>query len=255
MNLQDRGVRHHLGVAPTDERPFGPSPWDDPLSYPGPWPPASCRLLGDRLVDLPSVDDALAEGRHAVLAVGSNGSPAQLHRKLDLAGLPIDVPLLRVSVAGVVSAFSAWPAPYGALPTSACAAPGTSTRLVLNLLTDEQADALDHSEGGYHRRTLDPSQHPVVEVATGRAVPAVSCYVTGGDLLADPATGAPVALRPQAEVWAWLLDAVPGARHLCGDTPEAAVAALGTDRQRRSALAVLLIRAGATTAVRPVAAA
>jgi hypothetical protein len=241
-------------MAPIDDRPFGPSVWEDPLTYPGTWPPASCRLLGDRLVELPSVDAALDEGRHAVLAVGSNGSAAQLHRKLVAAGLPVDVPLLRVSVGGLVPAFAAWPAPYGSLPTSACAAPGASSDLVLNLVTDEQAAALDHSEGGYGRPTLDPATHPVAEVASRRVVAGVSCYVTGGDLLADPATGEPVVLRPQRELWAWLLETVPGAVELCGPTPEDAVAALATDRQRRSAFAVLLIRSGATTPVRPVAA-
>ena len=246
-------ARHHLPVTAIDERPFGPSPWEDPLSYPGPWPERSSRLVGDRLVDLTDVDEALAERRRAVLAVGSNGAPAQLHRKLVAAGLPVDVPLLRVSVGGLVPAFAAWPAPYGALPTSACAAPGASSELVLNLLTDEQVDALDRSEGGYGRPTLDPAAHPVVETATGATIPAVSCYVTGGDLLADPATGEPVTLRPQAELWSWLLEAVPGAAELCGRSPEEAVARLGADRQRRSAFAVLLIRAGATTPVRPVA--
>jgi hypothetical protein len=170
------------------------------------------------------------------------------------AGLPVDVPLLRVSVGGLVPAHAAWPAPYGALPTSACAAPGVSSDLVLNLVTDEQAAALDHSEGGYARPTLDPSAYPVIEAASGLVVPEVSCYVTGGDLLADPATGEPVPLRPQPELWSWLLEAIPGAVDLCGDTPGSAVAALAVDRQRRSAFAVLLIRAGATTPVRPVAA-
>lgn len=242
------------GRHPNDDRPFGPSVWDEPLSYPGAWPTTSCRLLGDRLVELPSVDEALAEGRHAVLAVGSNGSAAQLHRKLTAAGLPVDVPLLRVAVGGLVPAFAAWPAPYGALPTSACAAPGARSELVLDLVTDEQAAALDHSEGGYGRPTLDAEAHPVVESSSGRTVEGVSCYVTGGDLLADPATGEPVALRPQPELWAWLLDAIPGVADLCGSSPEEAVASLAADRQRRSAFAVLLIRAGATTPVRPPAA-
>lgn len=241
-------------MAPDDHRPFGPSVWEDPLSYPGDWPATSCRLRGDELVPLPSVEAVLAEGRHAVLAVGSNGSAAQLHRKLTAAGLPVDVPLLRVSVGGLAAAFAAWPAPYGALPTSACAAPGVASDLVLNLVTDEQVAALDHSEGGYGRPTLDPATHPVVEVATGLSIPAVSCYVTGGDLLADPATGEPVGLRPQPDLWGWLLDAIPGAVDLCGPTPEEAVARLSVDRQRRSAFAVLLIRAGATTPVRPVSA-
>lgn len=225
------------------------------MSYPGRWPAESCRLVGDRLVALGRVEDALAEDRRAVLAVGSNGAPAQLHRKLVAAGLPVDVPLLRVVAGDLVPVFVAWAAPYGALPTSACAAPGASSELVLNLLTDEQADALDRSEGGYGRPILDPSVHPVVEAATGVAVPAVSCYVTGSDLLADPATGEPVPLRPQPELWSWLLDTVPGVAGLCGDSPAAAVASLALDRQRRSAFAVLLIRAGATTPVRPLAAA
>ena len=125
---------------------------------------------------------------------------------------------------------------------------------MLNLVTDEQAAALDHSEGGYGRPTLDPSTHPVAEVASGLIVPDVSCYVTGGDLLADPATGEPVLLGSQGELWRWVLATIPGAVDLCGATPEEAVAALAVDRQRRSAFAVLLIRAGATTPVRPVAA-
>lgn len=234
-------------------RPFGPSPWEDPLSYPGPWPPASCRLVGDRLEPIGDLAAVLAEGRNPVLAVGSNGSPAQLHRKLTEASLPIDVPLLRVSVGGLLAAFAAWPASYGAIPTSACAAPGTSSELVLNLLTDEQAAALDRTEGGYHRAPLDPATHPVVEVASGSPIVGVSCYVTGGDLLVDPATGEPVPLRPQRDLWLWLLEAVPDLRRLCGDTPDEAVAALAGDRQRRSAFAVLLIRAHATIPVRPVA--
>jgi hypothetical protein len=132
-------------VTADDDRPFGPSPWEDPLSYPGPRPPASCRLVADRLepLDHAGMAATLAEGRRAVLAVGSNGSPAQLHRKLTAAAVPVDVPLLRVAVEGLVAAFAAWPAPYGSIPTSACAAPGTTSELILNLLTDEQVEALD----------------------------------------------------------------------------------------------------------------
>lgn len=233
--------------------PFGPSVWEDPLSYPGEWPARSCRLRGDDLVALDSVDAALAEGRHAVLAVGSNGSPAQLHRKLTAAGAAVDVPLLRVTVGGLVSAFTAWVARYGALATSATAVPGASSELVVGLLTDEQVAAIDRTEGGYDRPTLDPAAHPVVEATTGAPVPGVSCYVAAGELLADPATAEPVTLRPQAELWRWILATVPDARRLCGDTPEAAVAALAADAQRRSAFAVLLLRAGATTPVVPVA--
>lgn len=225
------------------------------MSYPGPWPDAACRLLGERLVPLDGGDvaAALGEGRHAVLAVGSNGSPAQLHRKLTAGGVVVDVPLLRVSVAGLVAAHTAWAAQYGSIPTSASAADGARSDLVLTLLTDEQAAAIDRTEGGYERRTLDPDRHPVVDAVTGATVRDVTCYVAGTELLADPANGAPVVLRPQGEVWTWLLDAIPGARRLLGDTPEAAVAALAADRQRRSALVVLLVRAGATTPVRPVA--
>lgn len=231
-------------MAPTDDRPFGPTPWEEPLSYPGPWPEATCRLLGDELVEAAPLDELLV-GRQAVLAVGSNGSPAQLHRKLRLAGLPVDVPLVRVVVEGVVPVFTAWAAPYGALPTSAVALGGRS-ELVVNLLTDEQAEALDRTEGGYARPTLDPAAHPVVEAATGAPIPEVSCYVAGGDALLDPATGEPVRLRAQRDLWEWLLADVPGVAALCGDRPEDAVAALAADQQRRTALSVLLIRAGAS---------
>jgi hypothetical protein len=88
-----------------------------------------------------------------VIAVGSNGSPAQLHRKL--AGRTgVLVPMTYVAVGGLVPGVSAHVSRPGYVPATPVLLPGATGRLVLLWLDDAQLAAVDATEPNYHRTAL-----------------------------------------------------------------------------------------------------
>jgi hypothetical protein len=141
------------------------APLDDPMSYPGRWPTAPFVIAHGTVRELES--DQLAEAvagatRFPVLAIGSNGSTAQLVRKFGAGaagsvavyGTPVTVPGLQTRPSAHVGRSGYWPFAPVRLDDS----PGPA---VLCLLTAAQRDALDATEPNYTRRRLDPAAHPV----------------------------------------------------------------------------------------------
>ena len=168
-------------------------------------------------------------GRTPVLAVGSNGSPAQLLAKLGAAVVPITM----AEVPGIGAGFSAHVSLPGYVPYVPVAAAGTR-RFPLLWLDDAQLTALDLTEPNYHRVAV----HRVSLAASGEAV--AGCWIYRGrwGALAIPPGNGPLPAASQADVFARLA-AVPWFAALvpeCRPDPLAAQGALAADATRRAAV-------------------
>ncbi len=96
------------------------------------------------------------DGRRPLLCYGANASPAVLARKL--APLPQEpLPLLRAELAGFDVVYSAHVSPYGAVPATLQASPGTTTPVFVAFASTEQEELLTATEPNYELRRLhDP---------------------------------------------------------------------------------------------------
>jgi hypothetical protein len=170
------------------------APLDDPLGYPGEVPDGPFLLDGDDVEVLDpglTLDAArdLASATQAVVAVGSNASPAQLARKFGgqpcrgiVVGLRVRVPNLQVLPSGHLSRTGYWPfAPARAVRPAA----SEPLDLVLCLLDDEQLSVLDATEPNYRRVPLSPDAHPV-RVAGGGAPATCWVYDSRHGVVDDP---------------------------------------------------------------------
>lgn len=203
-------------------------PWDDAfheraIAYPWSRPSGSYALEGERVLPLDAAavariggvaavadacgavhprradgDAARAPGeRFPLLAVGSNGAPSTLVRKF--AHLPADEQRLFV-VAGHLHDFDIGPAarltPYGSLPATPFASPGTAVRASVLWVTRAQLTALTWSELSYLVGWLAPVTFTPDEPDAATGLPAVTealIYVSRwGTLTGDD--GAPLAL-------------------------------------------------------------
>ncbi|GAA3159833.1 hypothetical protein GCM10010486_27360 [Nonomuraea roseoviolacea subsp. carminata] len=256
----------------THHRPESPAltrddPMAMPLTYPGLLPPGPGVLSGRQFLPLTGRDggwhvegspldawlaargEAPMRARHAVVAVGSNAAPAQLHRKFTRHRVPAVVPLTRVRVHGLAPGVSAHISRYGYIPAAPVAAPGVS-ELFVSWVDDRQLAALDRTEPNYRRRVLDPGAHPVsfdgpADPLEGPAGPleeagAVPCHVYDGlhGCLADEA-GRPVRLAPQRRLIGALLGASAELARVCGGTPEEFVVRVRDPRVRDTAQRLL----------------
>ncbi len=211
-----------------------------PLAYPGRPPHGSGLLDGDRFLavreragappgDWPLEDGVTLDGalrsrgrpvlaeRHPVLAVGSNGSPAQLRRKLadhDDALVPMTYAVVR----GLAPGVSAHVSRPGYIPAAPVLVPGAAARLVLVWLDDAQAEVIDRTEPNYRRVPL-PAAATVSPDGIGSTV-----YAGRHGCLADR-HGRPFRLAGQAELLAALLADLPGLGRLAGTADPAEFAA------------------------------
>ena len=182
---------------------FGAAPVDDPRSYPGRIPDYSYLLVGDAVHPLEAGStggllDALGdsllrlgaaplEQRRPVLFYGSNAAPAQLARKYGACSADGVVPALLGVVDGLDVVYSSHVSPYGAVPATLIASPGTSLSVHVGLLHDEQVRVLDQTEPNYHRRTL-PSRDYRASLGPGEALDSYTAYLSRhGVLLLDGA--------------------------------------------------------------------
>lgn len=229
-------------------------PIGHPLIYPGRLPGESGLLDGDhflalrrrtasdgwRLAGGGTLDGALRgrgrpvmADRRPVLAVGSNGSPAQLHRKL--AGRArVLVPMTYVTVGGLVSGVSAHVSRAGYVPAAPVLAPGATGRFVVLWLDEEQLPVVDATEPNYHRIPLPGSVSLDGGAGGGCAV-----YAGRHGCLVDR-RGRPFPLVDQAGLLAGLLDDLPELGRLAGaGGPEEFVARVRDDPGLREAVRVL----------------
>jgi hypothetical protein len=233
---------------------WGTAPAADPLSYPGtvtqepglltpdtwqPLTPRAGQRLGAWEASGAALDDLLRTygepgiaDRHPVLAVGSNGAPAQLRHKFARAQVPGAVPMTPAEVAGVGVGVSAHVGRAGYVPATAVHTPGTTSRLVVCWLTTPQLAAVDATEGAYWRVDLPPDRFPVT-LPSGERLPTCAAYVSKhGCLLEDDH---PRPLTTQRDLLTKLLAASTALRALLGDTPEEAVARAAADETTRTA--------------------
>ncbi|GHF50774.1 hypothetical protein GCM10010218_35400 [Streptomyces mashuensis] len=212
-----------------------------PLSYPGRPVTAPALLAGAELLPLRpgpggpgqwatdggGLDAVLAAlggapvaGRRAVLATGSNASPAQLAHKLTRAGLPALVPMVPVRVRGLAVGCSAHIGRHGYVATAPYPDPGASLSLVAGWFDPDQLAAVDATEFNYRRVGL-PDGGPVT-LPSGEPLPGgADVYVSRWGVLLDPADGLP---RPgggdQAALLTALLRGSARLRALLGPGPD-----------------------------------
>jgi hypothetical protein len=239
-------------------------PVADPLTYPGPLPAESGLLDGDRFLALRertgvppggwAVDDAttldemlrgrdapsLAD-RHPILAVGSNGSPAQLRRKL--AGrASVLLPLTYATVRGLVPGVSAHVSRPGYVPAAPVRVDGAIGRLVVLWPDDAQLSVIDATEPNYR---LLPVPGTVTVTLDGGA-PLAGCRLYAGrhGCLLDR-NGVPFPLTGQAELVTGLLADLPGLGRLTGARdPGDFAARLRRDAELREQVRLLWRREG-----------
>lgn len=177
---------------------LGPAPRDDALTYPGAVPPTSFLFTGEaiewigdaqepgRAPDPDWVRDQLhhrlaalgatsLDQRHAVMAYGSNRSPAQLRAKFAGSGVNPVVPVLRARVGGLSVAYSCHITRYGSVPATVVVDPGADTEVAVTFLDDAQRDLIDETEPVHERPVLDGDRHPL-RLADGSLVASYRCY-------------------------------------------------------------------------------
>lgn len=231
------GHTRRLGALGLARDPIG-----DPLVYPGRPPAESGLLAGDRFLTLreehgappgdrrlpggETLDDALrgAGGprladRHPVLAVGSNGSPAQVHRKLT-GRAPVLVPMTYAEVTGLVPGVSAHVSRPGYVPAAPVLTPGATARLIVLWLDEDQLAVVDATEPNYRRlRTPDAVRVSLDGVPVGCGL-----YAGRHGCLTDR-RGRPFRLTAQAALLAALLADLPELGTLAGTDDSAEFAA------------------------------
>jgi len=166
---------------------FGPAPIDEPSCYPGLRTEYSFVFCGDHLraldrldfdVELAALDAAPLASRRAVLAYGSNASPAQLRRKLGEATCSPVVPMTRAWAHRLAIGYSDHESRYGAVPATIVVDDDAVTEVFVAWLDPEQYGVFDRSEQlNYERRRFDVEVHRLY-VADGPVPPSVDVYVS-----------------------------------------------------------------------------
>lgn len=166
-----------MSFDPTDDD-FGVSPW----LYPGRPAHTSGVLTGDRFVALDASPDGLEavlrgtgeaplSQRTIVVAIGSNASPAVMHRKFSTRSVSTTIPFLTGTVTNIAVGHSAHVSRPGYVPAAPFHSPGSCTPVVASLLDRAQLRALDETEPTYtrvemerdrSRLTLDRAKAPAV---------------------------------------------------------------------------------------------
>src|SRR2546429_3156757 len=169
---------------------FGAAPADDPRCYPGQIPGYSYLLVRDTVYPLAAGSArrlAPMEHRHAVLFYGSNAAPAQLARKYANSSVEAVVLAVLGIAHGLDIVYSSHVSPYGAVPATLIASPGTSLSVHVGLMDDEQVPVLDQTEPNYRRRTLSGRDYSV-SLDWGEALDSYTVYLSRhGVLLIDGA--------------------------------------------------------------------
>lgn len=247
-----RAAARTLAALGLDRDPLG-----HPLLYPGRLPGESGLLDGEhfhalhgetgdwRLAGGEPLDEALRvrgrptlADRRPVLAVGSNGSPAQVHRKLT-GRARVLVPMTYVTAGGLASGVSAHVSRAGYVPAAPVLAPGTTGRFVVLWLDDEQLPVMDATEPNYDRIPL-----PGAVSLNGGLPGGCDVYAGRHGCLADR-SGRPLPLLDQAGLIAGLLTDLPELGRLTGaDGPEEFVARVRADEDLRGAVRALWRRTG-----------
>lgn len=173
---------------------FGAKPW----LYPGTRPSTSGVLHErnySRLEALPPVAT-----RYVVVAVGSNASPAVMHRKLAKDGVNGTVPFVLAEVTGLRVGHSAHVSRAGYIPAAPILTQSARTSVVAVLLDHEQVTSLDRTEPNYVRESIGRDEcHLSWEI--GESPASFHLYVSKRGVLAPPGEQ-PLSLTDQDVVYA-----------------------------------------------------
>lgn len=120
-------------------------------AYPYAIPERSFVQVGERTTELTDLPD-LAD-RQPLLAYGSNAAPEALTRKL-AAEPPTPLPLIRAELDDFDAVYSAHLSPYGAVPATLEASPGTALPVFVAYPTTEQRRLLSATEPNYEPQRL-----------------------------------------------------------------------------------------------------
>ncbi len=188
----------------------------DPLEYPFSVPTHSFLWSAGGVEPLSSSSPLgdLTAARHAVLAIGSNASPAQLTRKFGdrrftQPATPNGcIPVLAASVDDVDVVYGAHVASYGALPATLLDTPGACAHVFVTWLTSVQLERMHVTEGlggSYQLRRVCGvrSDGEEVEGALSYVTVAGAAVLGGGPLgLASiPTPGSSWPRGTQREAW------------------------------------------------------
>ena len=226
LTLTDDAFRQMIDgfMAVFELPPYDDAFYDRAVAYPWSRPMGSYALHGDAVLPLDPASAAAVGGDLAVrvplLAIGSNGAPSTLVRKF--AHLPREEQNLLV-IAGHLHGYDVGPAaritPYGSLPATPFASPGSAVRASVLWVTPVQLTALTWTEMSYLVGWLGPVDFEPDEPAAATGTPEVAqalIYVSRwGSLTQDDAPLALEALPARgrtAATWTQsrLLDLVAG---------------------------------------------
>lgn len=143
------------------------------LEYPYATPERSYLFRDGGAGELPAEGPSLG-GRAPLLAYGANASPEALARKLAL--LPdAELPVLRAELTGFDVVYSSHVSPYGAVPATLHASPGTTAPVFALFPDEEQRQLIAATELNYEMRRLDGIE---CAVEGAGAAPALDAFVS-----------------------------------------------------------------------------
>ncbi len=198
-------------MAGLDGGRLGPAPRRDPARYPGDRLAFDFLLRGDRIDPLPVDPAPVLDGRHAVVAFGSNAAPAQLAAKFGSATGTIAV--TRARLTGFAVGHSPHVSSPGYMPWVLVAAPGSRVDCALLWLDDRQRAVLDATEPNYVLVPIDRRRHPL-DGSTAVAALSYAAYRGRWGALRWPGEDRPARATSQARLFgrlrtlAWFRDLV-----------------------------------------------
>jgi hypothetical protein len=225
-----------------------------PLDYPFALGQGSFRWTRQGVRPLGEVDPRDLARRSPILAVGSNGAPAQLQRKFAAPAFADStvgdgvIPVTACVVADIDVVYAAFVAGYGSIPATSTASPGTAVDTFVTWLTPRQLDRMNQTEGVGANYRLDAVDQVVVD-GIGPVEGVVGYVATAGPARVD---GAPVALAAvtarhrrfpalgQAAVWARLAAHLGWAAATDAELSDLA-RATGADPKRRAQAGAALV--------------
>jgi hypothetical protein len=140
------------------------------LEYPYMTPERSYLFRDGRVEELPAAGPTTA-GRLPLLAYGANASPEALARKLAPLSAA-ELPVLRAELSGFDVVYSAHVSPYGAVPATLHASPGTTAPVFVTYPDREQRRLLAATEPNYELRRLERIECDVDRVGSVSALDA-----------------------------------------------------------------------------------
>jgi hypothetical protein len=220
----------------TADGDFVASPW----LYPGTAAPHSGVLVDGVFTRAALEEFPPLYGRRLVVAVGSNGSPAVVSRKL--GGSP--VPFVTGMVGGIALGHSAHVSKHGFVPAAPADSADAAPRIVASWLDEVQLAALDATEPNYTRRTVSTADYPL-DLDVPQAPEAFDLYESKWGVLREPGAD-PVALQEQERLFRDVLPrCAPVATLLYGlGTPRETMQALAADEPLRTAVREALHSSG-----------